>query len=120
MRFQNVAERLEEIYRVPPDRRPAFRSQLQQLQKMGWPAETKTGRGKQADWSEKNFLEIAIVTELRACGVPPERAIEITKANYPALLAAAAAGSACEVRVPPSFGDAIPRSSILVNLSAFA
>jgi hypothetical protein len=117
MRFQKVAARLEEIYRVPRDRQSAFQAKLKNLQKLGWPSGTNTGRGVAHDWSEKNFLDLAIVIELCSCGIPPERAIEITKANYSALLSAAETGGTCEVRPPPMFGDAMPQSTILVNLS---
>lgn len=118
--LEAVIDRLVAIHAVPAAKRAAFTARVKHFQRLGWPSGANTGKGKAAPYGERQFRELAITFELSALGLPAERAVETARTNYTTLFDAAERGTVCEIRVPPSFGDAMPRSTILVNLSALS
>lgn len=77
--FATVERVLAYAHRVGDDRRSAFKSRLQHLQKRGFPAGTKTGRGRAASYSVEHVIKIALLLELNQMGIAPERALWILR-----------------------------------------
>lgn len=69
---------LAELHGVPPIRDSALKARFQHLQKIGFPAETKTGRGRPASYTVPAIVKIVIAFEAMACGLLPERAAAFT------------------------------------------
>jgi hypothetical protein len=115
-----ILSRLIRLYAVPEHRVAAFKARLKHFQRLGWPIGSNFGRGRRANWTDRHYQELVIATELTMLGITPERAIEIMKANYTNLLRAAERAAVCEIHVPPLVGDAVPRSTIRVDLSALS
>lgn len=116
--FPKIIAQLNSAYRIHSTEQAAFRARLRYFQRLDWPRGCNFGPGRRQNWTERHYLDLVMAAELTMLGFGPERAIEIMKANYITLLDAATNGGTCEIRVPPLFGDALPRSTIRMNLSA--
>lgn len=117
MHFREIVARLAQAHAVPADKLSAFSNRVSNLQRMGWPAGTNTGRGIAADWQEKHYKELFFVMELCAIGIPPERSVEIVKANLALLHSTADAGGSCILHCPPIFGGRVPKTVIKIDLA---
>jgi len=82
---------LAELHGVPPIRESALKARFQHLQKIGFPAETKTGRGKPASYTVPAIVKIVVAFEAMACGLLPERAAAFTSGMAKRWLSHAAA-----------------------------
>jgi hypothetical protein len=71
---------LAELHGVPQSRESALKARFQHFQKLGFPAETKTGRGKPASYTAAAILKIIVAFELAALRIPPEQAVEFLDA----------------------------------------
>lgn len=116
--FNILMTRLRKVYGLPADESSSFKARLLFFKRYQWPPFLGKKLGRSANWTERQYLELSIATELNGLGIPPERAIEIAKARYFELLKAAEVGGICEISVPPSFGTIAPRSRLLMDFSA--
>jgi hypothetical protein len=118
--FNDILTRLAAIHGVPPERLSHFSARIRNLRRVGWPEGMDGLVGRRANWTSRQFLEVAVAMELTALGFTRERAIQIIKANYTTLLSAACLCGSCEIRVPPLIGDTMPKSTIRVDFGALA
>lgn len=77
LRYVDVEVLLARLHDIPEARIPALKARLQHLQKIGFPAETKTGRGKPACYTASATVKILVAFEVIALRIPPDQAIEI-------------------------------------------
>lgn len=89
--LRHVLALLAELHGVPPIREAALKARFQHLQKIGFPAETKTGRGKPASYTVPAIVKIVVAFEAMACGLLPERAAAFTSGMAKRWLSHAAA-----------------------------
>lgn len=89
--LRHVLVLLAELHSVPPIRESALKARFQHLQKIGFPAETKTGRGKPASYTVPAIVKIVVAFEAMACGLLPERAAAFTSGMAKRWLSHAAA-----------------------------
>ncbi len=117
MQFKEISKRLSRLYEVAPYSLSAFEHRLKNIQRLGWPTGSNTGRGVAADYSARMLREMTFVTELTVLGVNPERAIEIVKANLPSLHKAADTGGQIALPCPPLFGDRVADGAIHLDFA---
>lgn len=72
--LRHILAVLSSLYGVPEYRESALKARFQHLQKIGFPAETKTGRGKPASYTAPAIVKVVMAFEFMACGLLPERA----------------------------------------------
>lgn len=116
--FPKIIAQLNVVYSVPLSQQGAFRARIRYFQRLDWPKGSNFGQGRRQNWTQRHYNDLVMAAELTMLGFGPERAIEIMKANYVTLTEAAERGGACEIRVPPVFGDTLPRSTVRLDLSA--
>ena len=66
-----VVNVLAEMFHVHEDRRETFISRIQQLQKLGLPADVNLGRGAKVRYVNWQLADLSIMLELLNCGIPP-------------------------------------------------
>jgi hypothetical protein len=69
--FSEVVEILMELYGVHEKKRATFIARLQQLQRLGLPAGTNTGRGVKVRYLNWQLADLVLFLDLLDCGVPP-------------------------------------------------
>lgn len=87
--FAQVVTALAETYAIDHERRGAFVARLQNLQKLGFPEGTNTGRGKAARYSAGHVFLIGVALELIQLGLTPERAKHVIDDDMHAVAMAA-------------------------------
>lgn len=66
-----VVELLAEMFHVHDDRRDTFVSRIQQLQKLGLPANANVGRGSKVRYLNWQIADLSLLLELLNCGITP-------------------------------------------------
>lgn len=84
--FGQVFDILSEANGIREDKRTAFRSRLQAIQKMGWPAGTNTGRGVKATYHAVHLFQMEFIVQLLHTGLTPERVVSLMKVNWPQIM----------------------------------
>ncbi|KXU29941.1 hypothetical protein A0J57_18130 [Sphingobium sp. 22B] len=77
--FGTVERVLASLHHVAGDRRSAFANRIKNLQRLGYPTGTNTGRGRAAAYDIGALIRLVVVFEFLQIGLPPERAIKVGK-----------------------------------------
>jgi hypothetical protein len=88
--FAQVEAALAETYGVAHERRSSFRARLQNLQKLGFPPGTNTGRGRAARYDPGHVYLLGVALELLQLGLTPERAKSVIESDLHAVAMAGA------------------------------
>ena len=83
--FSDVERALAEIHVIADERRPAFVSRLQHLQKRRFPPGVNTGRGRAASYFAEHAFLLGVALQMIEMSITPERAIRIIDSSLPAL-----------------------------------
>lgn len=87
LRFNQVERMLHQLHAIGPGKHAAFRSRLQHIQRLGFPAGANTGRGRPAAYSAGQIMSLAIAVELLQLGMSPERAVAaLSVEDFPAAI----------------------------------
>lgn len=73
--FSDVVNALAVIHVIGEEKRSAFASRIQHMQKLGFPDGINTGRGRAAKYQAHHAFKIGVALQLSEIGLNPERAI---------------------------------------------
>jgi len=85
--FAEVERALASFHSIADDKRSAFVSRLQHLQKLKFPPGVNTGRGRAARYQPHHVFLIAIALQFNELGMNPDRAIRMIRRNLGELAA---------------------------------
>lgn len=77
LRFGQVEPLLVAMHRVNDDKLTTLKGRWQHFQRIGFPPETKTGRGKAAFYGAPSIVKTLVILELAALRIPPEQSVEL-------------------------------------------
>jgi len=76
---------LAALHQIVPSGRKPFLARLRHLQRLGFPAGVKPGKGRAVAYSFTGLMQTAVALELIRAGASPARAIKAVSANWGAL-----------------------------------
>lgn len=77
LRFKQLEALLVQMHWVNDDKITTLKGRWQHFQRIGFPPETKTGRGRPALYGASSVVKTLVIFELAALRIPPEQAIEV-------------------------------------------
>lgn len=107
--FNQVEAVFARRFQVPEQRAVAFRGRLQHLQRMNFPSDVNTGRGRKAVYGWQQVIQLMVALELIDLGITPDVAAKsVLRSTDP--LIAAIYSLACGFGSIDALGKAIERS----------
>ena len=86
--FGELEAALASVHSIAPTKRTAFQSRLKNFHRLGYPPGFKGAKGKAANYSPLQIVDLALAVEMTQLGMPPERSSELLISNrWPILMA---------------------------------
>lgn len=79
--FSEIEGGLALLHNIADEKRPAFVSRIQHLQKRGFPPGVNTGRGRAARYEAQHMFLLATALQLNELGMIPEKAIRVVTSS---------------------------------------
>jgi len=86
--FGELESVLASVHGIDQTKRTAFQSRLKNFHRLGYPLGFKAVKGKAANYTPLQIIDMALAVEITQLGLPPERASRVLTSNrWPILMA---------------------------------
>lgn len=80
--YGQVEALLARLHRIADDKRVAFQGRLKHLQRLGFPRQTNTGKGRRVRHSYETLIQLVLALELTQFGLAPQRVVQLVNGGW--------------------------------------